>query len=400
MNEANYYAVYYEFLSILFMNPQAFDGCMITEEHLGGDIRKIFTCAKDLYKKTGEILITELIQKRGVNADLVFHISDYYVSSSPLRFNRLQQIILDKYKENKIVEYTDALSKGVIDLDSFDYEYKKLMDNQLTESEYLTSDMLVNSCMQSNRYIRFTRFTGLNEKLKLYEGDFMVLAGGTGVGKTALALNLLEDLSIKYECMYFNMEMSVTALHQRLIGLESYVPISNIPGYRTLDNNTVNNINSSINRISQRKISIINGSQSIEQIKNKVAALPHDKHMIIFIDHIGLVKYARAKSAYERATEVAKELRRICLDYNCTIIGLCQLSRIQREDKKPRLSMLRDSGEIEQSARKVMFIWETVTDGISTYEMVIEKNDANTKGIIRVDYNKQTQRIAEYAKNR
>ena len=51
----------------------------------------------------------------------------------------------------------------------------------------------------------------------------MVLAGGTGVGKTSAALNMMLDLSERYKCLYINMEMSDDVLHQRMIGIQSGV---------------------------------------------------------------------------------------------------------------------------------------------------------------------------------
>ena len=116
--------------------------------------------------------------------------------------------------------------------------------------------------------------------------------------------------------------------------------------------------------------------------------------MIIFIDHIGLVK-VKGKSAYDRATEVAKELRSMCLDYNCTIVALSQLNRITdkqgNKPDKPNLSMLRDSGELEQSARKVAFVWELDND----YWIFIEKNDSAPKSKVRLKYIKDTQKMME-----
>ena len=91
-------------------------------------------------------------------------------------------------------------------------------------------------------------------------------------------------------------------------------------------------------------------------------------------------------------TEIAKELRKISLDYNCTIIGLCQLNRdATKTSGKPKLSMLRDSGEIEQSASKILFVWQD-DDG---YSLVLEKNRSGPTGYIPITYNKQNQIISE-----
>lgn len=117
----------------------------------------------------------------------------------------------------------------------------------------------------------------------------------------------------------------------------------------------------------------------------------HDqsRHFIVFIDHLGLIS-ARGRTSYEIATKVAKELRKISLDNNCTIIALCQLNRDSAKENKPSLSMLRDSGEIEQSARKVMFVWEEnenysiciekmTAEEIDQYQLIIIRRHKNLK---------------------
>ena len=112
------------------------------------------------------------------------------------------------------------------------------------------------------------------------------------------------------------------------------------------------------------------------------------------IDHIGLLN-AEGRSLYEKMTNIAKELRKLCLDYNVTIIALSQLSRKGAEGK-PDLSMLRDSGEVEQSATKVVFIYnKKYPDGSEDYFLEVAKNRDGLTGNIKVKFDKLTQRIEE-----
>ena len=57
-------------------------------------------------------------------------------------------------------------------------------------------------------------------------------------------------------------------------------------------------------------------------------------------------------------TQTSIAIRNLALDYNCTVLGLCQLNRSYKKETEPNNALLRDSGEVEQSARKVMFIWD------------------------------------------
>lgn len=387
--------VSYQFLSVLMNDPKYFDITFIEEKHFDGILKEVFKAMKVMYLKNGGILLPELMTNKKLDANLVSSIYAAYYTSNIDYFNMLQKSVIENYQKRNIAEITDNLMNNVIDLDTYEVEYRKIMKDKVIQAKTITSDLLISSCTQKSKEIRFKRFTNLNEKLKLSENDFMVLAGGTGVGKTSAALNMMLDLSERYKCLYINMEMSDDVLHQRMIGIQSGVAMNKLKGYKLLDNETVNKVNAAINDIHHNDISEFSGSNTIGQIRNIISSIRTDKHIIVFIDHIGLIRYPGVRNSYERATEVAKELRRTCLDFNCTIIGLCQLNRLQQTDNKPRLSLLRDSGEIEQSARKVMFIWKTETSDGEKYEFVIEKNDSNPKKIIDLGYNKDSQRIYE-----
>ena len=98
-------------------------------------------------------------------------------------------------------------------------------------------------------------------------------------------------------------------------------------------------------------------------------------------------------------TNVAKELREISLDNNCTVIGLCQLSReAQKQDTLPKLQDLRDSGEIEQSARKVLMIHNKSEDKlkrVQDMEIIIAKNDDGNKIVKDFEFDRYTQKFTE-----
>ncbi|WRK55271.1 DnaB-like helicase C-terminal domain-containing protein [Coprobacillaceae bacterium CR2/5/TPMF4] len=240
----------------------------------------------------------------------------------------------------------------------------------------MSKDILIESISKHKKNIKFDKFTILEKKLNLKENDFVILAGGTGVGKSALALNLMDDLSKNYPCVYFNLEMVSEELYQRLISINSTFAAKTLEQYETLPQIKLEQVNNAIDSIASRKIDIVNNSITLDKLRSFIMTYKSDKHFIVFVDHIGLIG-VRAKGSYERMTEIAKELRKISLDNNCTIIGLCQLNRdATKSNSKPNLAMLRDSGEIEQSASKVLFIWREDDDD---YSIIIEKTEAEQK---------------------
>jgi replicative DNA helicase len=136
----------------------------------------------------------------------------------------------------------------------------------------------------------------------------------------------------------------------------------------------------------------------IKEIKRTIAGIKSKKHIVAFVDHIGLVKTS-GNSLYEKMTNVAKELRSISLNYDCTLIGLCQLSReSQRTNAEPKLQDLRDSGEIEQSARKVIMLHNVSKNPQDRYQninVIIAKNDDGNKITKKFKVDKYIQRFEE-----
>ena len=201
----------------------------------------------------------------------------------------------------------------------------------------------------------------------------------------------MDDLSKNYPCLYFNFEMVENELYQRLISINSKYSQKIIERYETLPQKNLDIVNEAIENIAARKIDVINHSSTLSKLRSFIMSYKSDKHFIVFIDHVGLIGM-KGKSSYEKMTEIAKELRKISLDNNCTIIGLCQLNReATKNATQPNLSMLRDSGELEQSASKVVFVWKVEKNGKENYYLVIEKNRSGPKSIIPIEYNKNTQ---------
>ena len=125
-----------------------------------------------------------------------------------------------------------------------------------------------------------------------------------------------------------------------------------------------------------------------------------DKHTIVFIDHIGLLKCSEyKKSLYEQSTEIVKCLRNLCLEYDCTMIVASQLNRTAYNSDKIELNMLKDSGEIENSSRKAILLYKDKNSNSDDLEpnmnVYIAKNDTGMTGIIKMKYYKTKQIFKE-----
>ena len=155
-----------------------------------------------------------------------------------------------------------------------------------------------------------------------------------------------------------------------------------------------------MNILEKANLIVEHKANDIKQIRSVVAKLKDkNRHTILFIDHLGLTKVDGTKSLYEQATEVAKQLRQMCLEYDCTIISASQLNRGAYSSDEITLSMLKDSGELENSASKVILMYrdkESSKDS-EVVEMNIDvaKNRDGICGIIKMMYDKAKQVFEE-----
>ncbi len=220
--------------------------------------------------------------------------------------------------------------------------------------------------------------TGLVDLDKILSGmqnsDLIILAGRPSMGKTALAINLavnackslnkdIEDEKDKKAVGFFSLEMAADQLSGRILSMESSI---NATKFRT------GNINDmEWEAIAARSAEIEKWpffiddtpALSISAIRTRTRRMIRKHNLgLIMIDYLQLIKGSSAKSAESRVQEVSEitqGLKAIAKEFNIPVMALSQLSRAveQREDKRPQLSDLRESGSIEQDADVVAFIY-------------------------------------------
>lgn len=378
-----------DLIGMFLVNPKLLDLTILQPNYFDKKHRDIFVAIKKSYKENKTIILEDILTEKDIDVDLVVACSTSTATTA--LFEQYQEYAVKEYKKKILIATAKKLQINEIDIDEFYKlinEYSSLGTHTSTR---LTKELLIDSIAKHKKNIKFTRFSILEKKLNLKENDFVILAGSTGVGKSGIAINLMDDLSKNYPCLYFNFEMVENELYQRLISINSKYSQKIIEKYETLPQKNLDIVNEAIENIAARKIDVINHSSTLSKLRSFIMSYKSDKHFIVFIDHVGLIGM-KGKSSYEKMTEIAKELRKISLDNNCTIIGLCQLNReATKNATQPNLSMLRDSGELEQSASKVVFVWKVEKNGKENYYLVIEKNRSGPKSIIPIEYNKNTQ---------
>ncbi len=387
-----------DLIGMFLVKPQLLDLTILKPSYFDKKHRDIFTAIKKSYKENKTIILEDILALQAIDVDLVIACSTSTATTA--LFEQYQDYAIKEYKKKALLATAKKLQNDEITIDEFYKDTNNFASLGSYSSTRLTKELLKGSITKHKNNIKFTRFSNLEKKLNLKENDFVILAGATGVGKSGIAINLLDDLSRNYPCVYFNFEMVEEELYQRLISINSKLNQKMLEQYETLPQKNMNVVNDAIDDISKRHIDIINHSSTLDKLRSFIMSYKSDKHFIVFVDHVGLIG-VRAKNSYEKMTEVAKELRKMSLDNNCTIIGLCQLNReATKNAKQPNLSMLRDSGELEQSASKVIFVWRNEKDCAEDYYLVIEKNRSGPKSIIPIGYNKENQIAYELSNKR
>ena len=215
-----------------------------------------------------------------------------------------------------------------------------------------------------------TGFSGLNRQLGgLNKSDLLVLAGRPAMGKTALATNIgfnaakSSILEKNESILIFSLEMSAEQLAQRILAEQSTIDSHKLRS-GDLNETEFSKLVSTQNDILNLPFFIDDTPAiSVGQIASRARRLKRTHGLsLIIIDYIQLIQGSKASEAQGRVQEVSnitRGLKSLAKELNVPILALSQLSRAveQREDKRPILADLRESGSIEQDADVVMFVY-------------------------------------------
>ena len=403
-----------EILGNIILNPSSIDKLVITDECFFEPQNKfIFNLLKKQYKESKTIDIVcisenykHLFTKYKQN-EIIPKITELMANAMPINnLDYYQETMFSRFIKFKILESIRNFQNQKItteemlqDIHKYESMSIKLEDNILNQEEIYR---LISS---KNKNIDF-RFKVLSTNANIQEHDLVIIGARTGIGKSAFILNLLEDLSEKYNCLLFNMEMNVKQVYQRLVAINTHIPMRYHDKPETAYQEE--RIKDGCQNIASKRVKIVSSSQSISSIRRAIINETKNGHTLVFIDYVGLINSRDSKqNNYERVTSITKELRQISLDYDCTIFLVSQLNRAienntsnQKKDKLPKISDLKESGELEQSATTVLLLHDQYFDDNRSKKeieitVVIGKNRNGKLGIVPLKYNKDNQRYDE-----
>ena len=262
--------------------------------------------------------------------------------------------------------------------------------------------------------------TGYKEFDKMTAGlqpdNLIILAARPAVGKTAFALNIAQNVATSTDTSVaiFSLEMSAESLVNRMLCAEGSINANHL---RTgqLDEGEWQNLIVAMGALSNTSI-FIDDTPGIKmaEIRAKCRRLAKEKGNLglVVIDYLQLIEGSNKESRQQEVSEISRQLKKLAKELGVPILALSQLSRgvEQRQDKRPVLSDIRESGSIEQDADIVAFLYrddyyergdsksddneddEPLNQDVGEVELIIEKNRAGARGTVKLlfikSYNK------------
>ncbi|MFV9510328.1 replicative DNA helicase [Tepidibacillus sp. LV47] len=242
------------------------------------------------------------------------------------------------------------------------------------------------------------------------KSDLIIIAARPSVGKTAFALNVAQNVAAraKETVAIFSLEMPASQLVQRMVSAEGNLDAHKL---RTgqMEEDDWQKLTMAISTLSEAPIYIDDTpGLTVYDIRAKLRRLKAEKGLgLVVIDYLQLI-HGRGKSdnRQQEISEISRQLKRIARELEVPVIALSQLSRAveQRQDKRPMLSDIRESGSIEQDADIVAFLYRDdyynpETEKQNIVEIIIAKQRNGPVGKVELVFLKNYNKFVNYAQN-
>ena len=210
-----------------------------------------------------------------------------------------------------------------------------------------------------------TGFTEIDEiTLGFQKSDLIIIAGSTSMGKTALALNIAENVARQTDqtVLIFSLEMSAEQVVRRFISSIANIDIQRLMRGQ-LQEDDWEGIDKALSVLSKKKI-LVDDTPALSptELRSRSRRVKRENKdlIMIVVDYLGLMHIpGRSDNRVAEISEISRSLKALAKELNVPVVALSQLNRAvaSRPDKKPILSDLRDSGAIEQDADVIAFLY-------------------------------------------
>lgn len=245
-----------------------------------------------------------------------------------------------------------------------------------------------------------TGFPELDNKMRASAGDLVIIAARPSMGKSLLVMNMQAHLSKFSEgaSVFISLEMSEDKLMDRLAASEASIRLTAIKDGALSEDEYARLMQFASDRESMRLEIVRDTDATISRIRSDVikAKKRHGKVSSIGVDYLQFMPGLDGHDKVDRIGEVTKALKKMAVEFECPVFLLSQLNRSveQRPNKRPVNSDLRDSGNIEQDADQIIFIYredyykqkdgDKDLDGMA--DIIISKNRNGETGVVRLAF--------------
>lgn len=345
------------------------------------------------------------------------------VNSTPTSKNveHYAKLVKEKATLRKVIaDLSDSLSsayKGDVSIDDIiDKTEKSLLNisNQNAGTGFRnvadildTHMQIVETRSQTDGFVTgiSTGFTGLDKiTTGLHEDNLIILAARPAMGKTALALNIAKHVAVKENkpTVIFSLEMGAEDLIERMVASEGMVPAYHLKTGNLSTDEWRRLVHAQSNLYDAPIFVDDTAGIRISEIRSKARKLAQEMGGlgVIIIDYLQLITGSRGENRQQIVSEISRELKILAKDLKVPVIALSQLSRAveQRQDKRPMLADLRESGSIEQDADIVAFLYREAyyqkeqadsQEANNVTELILEKNRHGSLGIVKLYFHKE-----------
>ncbi|MBM7544963.1 replicative DNA helicase [Weissella beninensis] len=309
---------------------------------------------------------------------------------------------------------------------------EKIAENKIT-SDFLNIQDVLNEAFREieansqNNEIVTGLPSGYAELDKLttgfHPGELIIIAARPAMGKTAFVLNIAQNVAVKSGAVVamFELEMSASGLVQRLLASQGSIN-SNHMRTGNLETDEWQNLMVAMQTLAQTKLFIDDTPGiKISDIRAKLRRLEKEQGQIglVVIDYLQLIESNNHENRQQEVSDISRALKKLSKELNAPVIALSQLSRSveQRQDKRPVLSDIRESGSIEQDADIVAFLYrddyydrddndsddsqtdprDTLENDAGPIEVIIEKNRSGARGTAKLLFIKSYNKFSSLA---
>jgi len=427
-------------LGACFLSTYALDKVCeeVTSDMFFSNANKIiFNAIFELHNKKTPLdsttLINEIEKKENINSiggvEYLSEVIDSVITAANIDY--YIDIVREKALRRKLIEVSTGITTSAFDEDS---ETNDIIDNAeksiftVTKSRKAGEFKAIREVMKSTQakledlakndkeitgistgFYDFDRLTS-----GLHENELIILAARPAMGKTAFGVNIAVNAAInsKKNVALFNLEMSAEQLAMRMIAAQGGIEQNKLKTGR-LEHNDWKKVNEAMSELSNINLFIEDASgMTVSEIRAKCRRLAaQDPGLgLVVIDYLQLIdggaKYAGNRQ--QEVSEISRSLKTMAMELKVPVIALAQLSRSVelRENKRPIMSDLRESGSIEQDADIVMFLYRDdyynksaqEQTNVSVTELIVGKHRNGSTGTIELLFERSMSNFRNYIK--